>query len=90
MNNGLFGQQQFPPIGMPQQAAPDMSTMYPQGNPFGAVPQEMPMVQPRGMEQMPQNVPTFPGSYSSPEGTSAVKYSVGDPMLDKYINMFLS
>lgn len=70
---GLFEQPQFPPVGMPQNAQPDMSAMYLQGQPQPQVPPGMPMGQP---PQMPQNAP--------PEASYT-----GNPLIDKYIHSFI-
>lgn len=88
--NGLFGQQQIPP---------DMSVMYPQGKPQIQVPAGMPM-NPGMPPQMPQGIqasaPQMNPQQAEEDAMNALaqqqqkpKYSIGDPIVDKYINMFL-
>ena len=71
------------PIGMPGSVA-DGSTMYTQGNTPYQFPKGIAQ-QPQGVPQgMPQGMPDALGTAKQPQ-----QYSVGDPMIDKYINMFL-
>jgi len=72
--NGLFNQQQFPPVGMPQ-GLPDMSTMDPHGqDPVAPMPSAEMSQGASVQNQFPQNqTPVY----------------VGDPIVDKYIHMFI-
>ncbi len=95
--SGLFGQQQFPPVGMPQNAPSDMSVMYPQGHPQIQTPQ-MPgngQASTIGVPVEQQLTSMTPEQAQSDAMDASLrqqqqsKYSVGVPELDKYINMFL-
>lgn len=83
-NGGLFGQQGIPT---------DASTMYPQGQqqmnsnmPYG-------MPRPNGGLQIAAPPPVVDPAQQMIEAQKTaepLKYSIGDPIVDKYLNRFLS
>lgn len=92
MNSGLFApiapqglqqQQQMPPQGMPQQGQP--AQMPPQFPAPGQMPPKgVPADAPQ--QQMDNQTIQSLGILGQNQG----KYSVGDPTLDRYINLFLA